>query len=129
MVQRDAAVRQGAAGPMPDADVSVSRTGLAGRIRPGLSGKRTNARSPDAAIGRGGVGVLGNMPRLNVALASHGGGCEHRYSDQSSGQEFRVDHRVSPLVWPSQRYLALNGDAAYWRQNERNICSRQFNAV
>jgi hypothetical protein len=91
---------------------SKPRLRLAGGVvGPGRCSKCADARRRTANVavnvtrgGRGG-GICCEMPG-HMALASHGGSCEHGCSDQSSREKSKFGHSISPSDTRSQRALA-----------------------
>jgi len=89
---------------------SIDRSGFArgSCVGPRLCGKRADGRSRNAApcidIIRRVIGVIGRsgdtglVPRVYVALASHGGSCECGGGDQRSRQKCNWTHLISPSI-------------------------------
>src|ERR1700746_529378 len=100
------------AGPIGKADGSVSRRGLAGRaVVPGLGRRMANARSTNAGssvdIGSGArIGTHRDMSLGYMALASHGGSCEHGCGDHCSRNKFTLGHSISPCGYEEPKVLA-----------------------
>jgi hypothetical protein len=51
------------------------------------------------------IAVLCEVPRGYIALASHGGRCEHGCGDQCNRQKFKLRHSISPFDIKSQQRL------------------------
>jgi hypothetical protein len=101
------------AGPIDNADGSVSRRGLAGRsVVPGLRRKRAHGRSPNAGStvdirSRGArISAHRDMPPGYMALASHGGSCDHGCGDHCSRNKFKLGHSISPCGYEEPGVLA-----------------------
>lgn len=122
--------------PLRDVGGSITRRGLARDVAviPGLCCKCAYAGSRVAKtavnVTRGGCGagmsVRRKVPRSYMALASHGGSCEHGCSDQSSRQKFKLGHSISPQDMRSQTF-GLNGNERGHRPFKENSLSRCFN--
>jgi hypothetical protein len=116
---------------------SIDRPGFArgSSVGPRLRGKRADGRSRNAApcidIIRRVIGVVGRsgdtglVPRVYVALASHGGSCECGGGDQRSRQKCNWTHLISPSI------RKANGVGSCLQMERRstyqsNLCSLRF---
>jgi hypothetical protein len=88
------------------ADVAIFP--VRGRRRKCADARRSNADRA-AMMGGGGsarIGVLCEMPRGYMAVASHSGRYEHGSGDQCSRQKLKLSHLIFPLHMKSQRRVA-----------------------
>jgi len=81
----------------PHIAARVFVTGSSTEVAAEVIAAKTITSAIRTRVGRGTrIGAFGETPRGYMALASHGGSCEHGCCNQCSRQNFKLSNSVSP---------------------------------
>jgi hypothetical protein len=121
----------GAGGEARDPDGSISRRGFARRtVIPGLRGKCAHGRGRSAGTPvNSRDSRIGVVLQVRTALARHGGSRERSCSDQCSRQKFTLSHFEFSIGYEKANGVGFSFEMELRSADQRNICSRRFNAA